>query len=159
MMLARVPSLTSSSKPASKLRRLPFGAPRDPSQMKNLRRRNLQLVPRRTKLVAKGRRLCCKRPSLPLPIGRKVAPKPRRMLVRQRKNGRGSLRSSTVESGGARFSTVRWGAGSVIHVAMLIFVSSVVKTTLGTGTTEFTAPPASRELARPGGSIRADRRE
>ena len=47
-----------------------------------------------------------------------------------------------VESGGARFSTVRWGAGSVIHVAMLIFVSSVVKTTLGTGTTEFTAPPS-----------------
>ena len=36
----------------------------NPSQMKSLRRRSLQLVPRRTKLVAKGRRLCCKRPSL-----------------------------------------------------------------------------------------------
>ena len=60
----------------------------------------------------------------------------------QRKNGKGSLHSSTVERGGARFSTVHWGAGSVIHVAMLISVSSVVKTTLGTGTTEFTAPPS-----------------
>ena len=142
MMLARVPSLTSSNKPASKLQRLPFAALRDPYRMRSPRRRSPQLEPRRTKLVAKDRRLCCRRPSPLLPIGRMLAPKPRRMLVCQRKNGKGSLHSSTVERGGARFSTVHWGAGSVIHVAMLISVSSVVKTTLGTGTTEFTAPPS-----------------
>ena len=73
---------------------------------------------------------------LVLPIGRIQAPKPRRTLVCQKKNGRRSRLSSTVESGDARFSTVRWGAGSGTHVAMLISVSSVVRTTLGTGTTE-----------------------
>jgi len=140
MMLARVPSLTSSNKPASKLQRLPFAARRDPFQMRNLQQRSPQLEPRRTKLVVKDRRLCCRRLRPVLPIGRTQAPKPQRTLVCLRKNGRRSRRSSTVESGDARFSTVRWGAGSGTHVAMLIAVSSVVRTTLGTGTTEFAAP-------------------
>ena len=69
----------------------------------------------------------------------------------RRKNGRRSLRSSTVESGVAHFSTVHWGAGSETHVAMLISVSSVVRTTLGTGTTEFTA---SRSLPGTGSTRR-----
>ena len=107
--------------------------------MRNLQQRSRQLEQRGTKLVVKDRRFCCRKPRLVLPIGRIQAPRPRKMLVCQRQNGRRSLRSSTVESGDAHFSTVHWGAGLETHVAMLISVSSVVRTTLGTGTTEFTA--------------------
>ena len=138
-MLARAPSWTSRSRPASKLRKLPFVAPRDPSRMKNLQQRSHLLEPRGTKLVVRDRRFCCRKPRLVLPIGRRQAPRPRKMLVCQKQNGRRSLRSSTVESGDARSSTVLWGAGSETHVEMLISVSSVGRTTLGTGTTEFTA--------------------
>ena len=139
-MLDQALSWTSSSRPVPPQRRPPQRSGLGPLALARDHQLRQRPRPRRIKLAGSARRLCSKQLREPQgPQHRlrlKVSLSLLAMLVSHRPSGQLSLRSSTVAQGDARFSIVRWDAGSVTDARTSTSVSSVARATPGTETTE-----------------------